>query len=474
MSAARWKRLALVAPLACLLVACGGGSGPTTGVGIGGTGKPGVTFGDVHVAAGGVTVARTTFETDGALVRIGGKAATAADLRTGHVALVEGTIAGATGVAARITVDEVIRGTLQARPGANTLTVQGQIVEFDERTAFGAGIEPSSADGLSLGDVLEIWGYLRGPGRVRATRIEREDNLDDVRLIGIAAEVDGERDTFRIGTQQIDHRNADLGKLPSGDPVVDQVVRVRGHVAGSGVLEALEVEPRDFDDAPDNDETEIEGFVTAVLPGVGFRVGTVEVRVSGATVFVGGEAQDVVVGTELDVKGSLAAGVVTARVVEFEANVRIEADIASIAGDLIACKGLPGLVVRVDALTDIDGDAKSLADLVSGDHIRVRARVAGASTVVAEEIVETSADTTLEFLGPVDASPVPSSPVFHMLGVAIDTASIRDGDFESPSGAALDRAGFFAFLTPGRLVAVKGDLSGGEAVWDQADLKDGD
>jgi hypothetical protein len=461
---------------ACLALsfgACGGGSAPVVGGGIGGTGKVGIKFGGVRVG-GGVAVGGTVFTTAGAVVRLGGQVVLPADLRDGHVALVEGVINGATGVADAITVEEVIKGTLAGRPSANVLMVQGQQVEVDERTVYGLGIAPSSADGLSAGDLLEVWGFVKGPGLVRATRIEREDSLSEIRIVGVARNVDAVIDTFSIGTQDIDHSTADVSRLPEADPKDDDLVRVRGApiLDGGGRVTASRIEPIGVVDQPDNAETEVEGFVTAVFPGLGFRLGAAKVQTTAATEYVGGEEADILLRVEIEAEGALVGGVLVARKVKFKGSVRLEGDVAALAGDLLAIKGLPGLVVRIDGLTAFDGNATSLVDLLVGDHVEIRARVAGPSTAVGVEIKETSADSTISIQGPVDDVPPPSNPVFSILGVAIDASTIGNGQFGSPNGMPLDRAGFFNLLRGGSLVRVKGDRVGAVAIWDEAKFED--
>lgn len=454
------------------LVACGGGGGaPVSGVGIGGTGKPGVTFGDIEDTAGGVTVAGTTFDAAAALVTIGGLPASTTDLRAGHVARIEGTSAGASGTASAIDVDEVVKGELEAKPGAALLTVQGQSVEIDGLTMFGPGISPASADGLLVGDLLEVWGFVKSPGVVRATRIERETSLSERRVVGFAESINTGSRTFSIGGQAVRYDSADVSRLPGGNPVAGQVVRARGALGMGGDLVATRVDAFDLDDE-DNDAVEVEGFVTTLLSATRFAVGGVVVETSAQTVYVGGALTDVLVGASLEVEGSLTAGVLMARRIEFDAGVRIEADVEQKVGNMLSLVGFPGLIVLVDGQTEFDGDAASLADIGPGDHLDIEARIAGSDTVLAVEIKEESADTDVRFQGPVDASPAPSDPIFHMLGVVIDTSSVPGGGFESETGVGISRATFFSMLTAGRVVQVQGTLVGGSPVWDEAELDD--
>ena len=462
--------VALLGFAALVLGACGGGSGPIAGGGIGGTGKPGVKFGEVTVG-GGVTVSGTTFDVSTASVMIGGASASTGDVRDGHVALVRGIIDGATGTASTVTIEEVVKGELQGKPSASTLTVQGQTVEVDERTVYGPGISPASPAGLLLGDFLEVWGFVKAPGVVLATRIEREDSLSERRLIGTAVNVNASLDTFEIGGQAIAYGSADVSGLAGGDPVEGQLVRVDGAalLGPGGVVNATRVEPIELEDGPDNDDTEIQGFVTRFVSASTFDVAGVKVQTNAATRYEGGVAADVVLGVALEIEGSFTSGVLLARSVEFRAYVKLESDVAMVAGNLITLVGLPGVVVTVNDLTEYEGNAHDIGDIQPGEHVRIRGRHTGGSSVIASEVDERSADTDIEIQGPVDATPAPSNPFLSILGVSIDTTGIADGEFESPEGAPSGRAAFFAAVAAGDLVKVSGQLTGATPTWQQVE-----
>ncbi len=457
-----------------LLSACGGGGGATFGGGISGTGKPGFRFGDVDTTTG-VTVGGTTFETAAAVVTIDGASSASLDVRDGHVALVEGLIDGASGVADAITIESAVCGLLTAKLDANRLAVQGQTIQLDEDTLYDDDIVPASMAGLVVGDVLKIYGFVKGPGLILATRVERASG-SELRLVGVAENVDAALDTFTLGTQTIDYATADVSDLPGGDPVNGQLVEVRGSavLGPSGEIVATRVEGEDFGEQPDNDETEVEGYVTAVIAPGEFRIGAVTVRTNGATVFRGGLATDIVVGVRVEVEGAFASGILTAREVKFGESIELESDVATVVGETITLVGLPGITVGVSSLTEIVGDAETLSEILPGDHVRIRGRKTGSSSVAASRVEETDADTDIQIQGPVDSSPTPQDPSLSILGVLINTSGIAEGGFESPENEVIGRAGFFAAAVPGTLVKIEGELSGGVPVWEEAELEGDD
>ena len=472
------NRLANLGCIACLLAlaACGGGSGPDLGGGIGGTGKPILRVGPV-TAVNDLTVGGVKFDTAEANVLISGTVATPADIQVGMVARVSGTDDGGVAAADTIVIDEVVKGILEAKVDATTLTVQGQTVLVDASTLYGPGISPASPDGLSIGDPLEIYGLVRSAGVATAVRIERELSLSEFRLQGYAASVDQGSSKFSIGTQVIDYLGADTSDLVGGHPTNGQLVEVRALnvLNGLGELQATEVKAEDLDDTPDNDDTEIEGFIQAVNSPTQFVVAGVTVNTNASTVYEGGTAVDVVVGARVEVEGALASGAITARAVEFKSDgVRIEADIETVVGNTITLVGLPGLSVTVNALTEYEGNASSLGDLLPGDHVRIGGGVTGATSAIATEIDERSADPDISLRGPVSASPGPSDPTLSILGILIDTTGWADSAFRGDDEAVIGRAAFFAAASAGSEVEIQGELVAGMPAWDEIELESDD
>jgi len=454
------------------LSACGGGGGVTLGGGIGGTGKPGVKVGTVTDATT-LTVSGTSFTSGSASVTVDGLPATPAEVRDGMTAKVTGLIDGAQGIATEVEVEDVAQGPISAKLDAQRFTVLGQTVEVDEATVFGSGIVPASLDGLSVGDLVEVYGFVKAPGVLRATRVQLDDSLGTYRVMGFAAAVDESAMTFSIGAIVVDYGSAEVSQLPGGHPADGMLVRVRAlNVLGAlGELLATRVRPEDLEDSEDNDETEIEGFVTAVLSPTQFVIGSVVVDISPATQFENGTAADIVVGAQLEAEGALVGGALEAREVKFEGGARLESDVESIGAGTFTLVGLPGVTVSVDALTEYDEDASAFAELAVGDHVEVRGRIVGASSVVAIEVKETDPDTDVRLRGPVDASPAPADPLFHVLGVSVDTSGRPDSAFEGEDGLSLGRAAFFAALTPGTLVEAQGQLSSGIPTWQEFEIE---
>ncbi len=109
------------------------------------------------------------------------------------------------------------------------------------------------------------------------------------------------------------------------------------------------------------------------------------------------------------------------------------------------------------------------------DHIRIRGRATGATTVVATEVEYRGAGglpAEVIFQGPVDAVPAPADPLLSILGVSIDTSGIIDANFQGPEDSVIGRAGFFGTVSPADLVKAKGEWDGLSVTWDEIELQD--
>ncbi len=462
----------LIICFALVATACGGGgAGPQLGGG--GIGGTGLRIGPIETQ-GDVVVDGVDFDASAAAITLSGQSANAGDMQLGMIAIVQGTISGNAGTATTVAVEEVVKGEVEAIVDASTMTVQGQTVHVDENTVFGPGINPASLAGIVVTNLLEIYGFVKGPGTVLATRVERENALSELQLVGFVENHSLGAQTFTVGAQVVDYSGADTTDLPGGVPANGQLVKVEGLTALSPMNElvATEVKLEDNDELNDDaDDAEVEGVVTQVVSPTEFFIGAQRVQTTAQTVFEGGTPADLVVGIRIDVDGVLMNGTLIADEVEFEEAIRIESDIATIVGNDITLEGFPGIVVTVDASTVFEGNAASFGDVQVGEHVEIRGRKTGASSVAAARVKEENADTDVELQGPVDAAPAPSDPTFSILGILIDTTGFQNDDFEGANDQVIGRAAFFAAIQAGTLVKVQGDLVGGNPIWDEVELE---
>ncbi len=437
------------------LASCGGGTG---GAGVTGS------FGTI-TAFGSVFVNGVEFSTSGATIVLDDNPATESNLRVGMVVTVSGPRSGS-GSATRIEVDDAVKGFVEVKTDANHWTVMGQTVLVDDQTRFENNVQPG------VGEFAEVHGLVVADGTISGGFIEKKNApFPAFEVKGFVKNHHDAAKTFGIGALTVNYSNAIINDMPN--PATTSwnglLVEAKGNTCTGtapvcGTLNATKVEPNG-PQMQDAAEFEIEGFVTKINSPTDFVVGNQRVVTTASTLFEGGVAGDIAVGVRLEVEGILAGGVLTASKVEFGDSIKIEADIDTVGTSSFTLRGLPGITVTVNSLTQFEGGVSGLNNLVAGDHVRIRGRASGSNTAIATEVEKRSSDARVELQGPIQsitgASP---NQIVTILGVAVSTTGVVFED--------VNRATFFAQAVVGTLVKARGSLSGSTVTWSEMELED--
>lgn len=473
------KRIAITLGLLALLAACGGSDDTVAGIDAGGRPDPvatNVVSRGTITGFGSIIVNGVHYDTSGAEIVVDGTVATQADLAVGDVVVVQGTLSddGTSGTATHVTFDDAVQGPISAIDLAgDTLTVLGQLVHVDAGTSFDHRISPASLEGLAVGDIVEVSGFLLADGSISATRIEPEDASEEFEVTGTLANLDTGLLTFTIGGLTVDYSAAQLDDFPAGGPEEGQVVEAKGTGLGaSGELLATRV---DFEGAnrPGNagDRIEIEGYITRFVSATDFDVEGVPVTTDSGTVFEDGTSADLDVNRKVEVEGVMNdSGAIVADEIEFEAAgfIHISSTVDSIGTDRLTVLGIE---VRVDTSTRMEDKTEAgagpftLASLTVGDFVEVRG-FEDAEGVKASLLEREDFDDEVELRGFVESA---NSPDFVILGVTIRT----DGgtQFRDLNDAPIDAATFFG-QAEGELVEAEGRLDNGVILADEVELED--
>ncbi len=473
-------RLAACTVLLVLVTACGGGGGgggdiaaaaPPPSGGGGGIGGTGLTSSGTINGTGSIFVNGVRFEVGEAEISVNGESAGEADLGLGMVVTVTGTVDddGANGTAERVVFEAELKGpveSLEANADDTTrrLTILGRRV-IAERT--GTVFEDVSFDTLAVGDVVEVSGYGEADGRLRATRIDRDDDFlpgqDPVTLKGVVSGLSGS--AFFLGDRAVDAGNATLENLP-GDALADgQRVEVRGTLQDS-TLVAQRVSGEDDPAArfTAGEAARVEGAIAAYVDDGNFSVGGVPVAASGAVREpVGLVLRD---GAVVEIDGTWDGSTVVAdRVRARRGRVKLEAPATAIdAAAGTVTLGFAGGAVELatDSRTLFDDDRDDLpfltiGDLRSGDYIEAEAVQDGAR-LLATRIDRDEDDDERLLQAPVEAFVAGSS--LTLLGVTFTTAG---AEFENAVDDDIEPEAFYANLDIGALVKVEDEDNDGNA-----------
>ncbi len=190
-----------------------------------------------------VTIDGIRYNADATIVSVNGYPATVSDLKLGQFVGLEGEVnfSDATGTANEISYFASVIGPVESVNASNhRLTVLGQTVLINEKTAFAPSSDPNLLGALDVGATVQVSGFHNADGHIVATRIEHDLTSSGVQLIGTVAALDSANKQFRIDDLTVDYGKARLIDLPMGMPEIGQLVMLRGSLSdGILIVEAI-------------------------------------------------------------------------------------------------------------------------------------------------------------------------------------------------------------------------------------------
>ena len=460
------------------ITACGGGGNQVAGIDGGGAPAPvviDITSQGTITGFGSVIVNGVRYDTSSASFTIDGQPGTESDLTVGQVIVVKGTLNqdGTTGTADSVAFDDAVEGPIESIDVPNnSMVVLGQTVFVNGDTSYEDDINPADLTGLSVGDVVEVSGYLDANGDIVATYVELEDMSSGFEVTGIAQNVDTTAMTLTIGALVVDYSGAMVEDFPNGMPENDQLVEAEGTTLGAGgELIATELEFKGNDvEFDDGDDVEIEGLITRFASATDFDVNGIPVTTTGSTQYEGGTSADLALNVKVEVEGEAnASGVIVADKVEFEQEGELE--IAGLVEDVQSDRlTVLGIEILVNIQTEFKDETSQqiqnfdIGDVNVGDYVETRAYDdMGSITATRLERDEDPGEVELRGIAENVAD-----PNFTILGVTVQTNA--NTDFEENDLPIL-RDDFFN-RAPGSLVEAKGQLQGGIIIADEVELED--
>lgn len=474
-------RLSL-ACLAAFFTGCSGGSADTDGGpgpvgGIDGGGARIFASGPIN-GFGSVIVNGVAYDTSSAEIIADGQVVTESALKVGQIVLISATSDGTTLSADRIVYDDNLEGPIESIDAVGgMLTVLGQTVHVNSVTSFDPDIPGRTLEGLSVGEIVEISGYINSSQEIVATRIELEDDQGDYEVTGVVSNLDSVAMTFSINNLVVDYSQASLDDFGTGQISDGDIVEVEGDQFGNnGELFAdrveLEDDIRDNDDIGDSD-VEIEGLVTRFVSTTDFDVSGIPVTTDSSTEYEDGTAAGLALDVLIEVDGRFNSdGVLVADEIDFEeiGVLEIEAMVDNV--DTAAGRvTLLGIAVEINDETRMEDDTDAqvrpftIDDINVGDWLEVKGHEdePGSNIVTATRVERDDADDEALIQG--YATDV-VNPSFRILGLDIDT----DGNTEFGDTGSGD---FFA-TAEGELVEVDGNLNGTRFLATKVEFEDED
>jgi len=327
----RFKQSLLVLAISAALTACGGSSSDPTSDNTSGdnnnddtsTTTTTVVSEGVITGFGSVYVNGQRYRSENAEIAVGNSpAADEAQLKVGMVVTVAASASddGEDPDAQQIRYEEHLQGPVSfIDREAEQIEVLGQTILFDDLTEF----DETDIETLSVGDFIEVSGYINDEGSFYATLVELETEETEIKLKGEIANLDTDAQTFSLAELTIDYSAAEYEDMTADDLADGLFVKVEGDDFDGDTLTltASSIENKEENDI-DNDaeEVTIAGIVKDYDSESGvFSVNRYEFTLNDDTEFDDGSLDTLANGVIVKVEGRFESEQLIAEEIEFKA-----------------------------------------------------------------------------------------------------------------------------------------------------------
>ncbi|MDA6067183.1 DUF5666 domain-containing protein [Idiomarina abyssalis] len=327
----RFKQSLLVLAISGALTACGGSSSDSPNDNTSGennnddtsTTTTSVVSEGVITGFGSVYVNGQRYRSENAEIAVGNSpAADEAQLKVGMVVTVAASASndGEDPDAQQIRYEEHLQGPVSfIDREAEQIEVLGQTILFDDLTEF----DETDIETLSVGDFIEVSGYINDEGNFYATLVELETEETEIKLKGEVVNLDTDAQTFSLAELTIDYSAAEYEDMTADDLADGLFVKVEGDDFDGDTLTltASSIENKEENDI-DNDaeEVTIAGIVKDYDSESGvFSVNRYQFALSDDTEFDDGSLDTLANGVIVKVEGRFESEQLIAEEVEFKA-----------------------------------------------------------------------------------------------------------------------------------------------------------
>ena len=311
---------------------------------------------------------------------------------------------------------------------------------------------------LNVGDEVKISGFVDTNSSVLATRIEQpSDPLDEWKLSGYASNISASQ--FNIGSQVVELGSVVVEDCDQGfnDGVYVEVKATPDaqFAANDPLTTTTQVECTDegVNESPNNGiPVALEGIVDNLDVNGNFTIGNQQIELSLGTVFINGDADDILVGSKLEVEGVFdpISEIVIAFKVKF-LEVRFKFEESVIPADVVVGESIQlyGQTILATPQTR-DEDGIISGGLSQTTQVEVRGYVDSEGQLFATRVRERGnpdlSDVTLD--GGITAF---NNPIIEVLGITVDTSTSL---FLDVDGNGINQTEFFNAVAEGTLVEI--------------------
>ncbi|KGJ95692.1 DUF5666 domain-containing protein [Thalassotalea sp. ND16A] len=392
------------------------------------------------------------------------------DLSVGMIVTLSGSVnidAPNTGTASSIEYSAELKGFIdEINLMDSYIAVHGQIILFNELTFF----ENTSPETLEMGDFVEVNGFFNDTEQLVATRIELDDEDNEISIKGFVNNLDTVAQTFSLSNLLINYAEAEFDDFTAADLADGQQVKVKGLLTNltDDTLQVDKVKLITHNDEPDS-HAEIKGLITDFVSATEFMVNGINVTTNSQTEIENGDSTQLGNNVNVEVEGQFNDdNVLVASEVEIEDDLEVEVDgvIEAIdaTNNTIVVLGVTFSVTdltRMDDKSDADERFFNFSQLSVGDFVEVKGFSNADGDNIATRIVrededddngEDDLDRITGLVSDID------SELFTFSVAGIPVATTATTEFEIADDVDASRDEFFAQLVDGMVIKVKGNF----------------
>ena len=473
-------KLILIIGIALSFLSCGSEDNTYAGGGIGGTGV--ISTGTV-TEIGSVWVNGIEYDTGNADIYINDLLAGTGDqtvidnLNPGHVVVVNGkTHSDDTGQADRVLYSSTLIGPIDEIEAPDDYNRIFHILE-QVVVITGETVVMGELDDFGRGNLVEVSGFIDDSGNIQAFFISKmsETTLpgDRLRVTGIISDLDEDDKTFNLNTLRMSYASAELT-----GPLIHSMeeglwVHVSGYLAlGNPEFIADNVRPYNRLEEYDNLEIEIEGIVGSDLFNGRFSLEGYLIDIKDTTKFVGGNLEEILSGTRVEVEGAFSGDILIAKRIKFKTSFKVESELASKDGinQTLLLSGLGDLSISVNMATKYNGINKAFDALSIGDHLTIRGWIAPDDVLLANMVTSTAVgNKKVSIKGLISEI---NTPYLSISAIEINVDELPLDGFFNGDETPISREAFLSIVQAGDPVESKGTLLDDTVAWTALTLQE--
>ncbi|WNC70763.1 DUF5666 domain-containing protein [Thalassotalea psychrophila] len=406
------------------------------------------------------------------------------DLALGMIVKIDGSINddGLTGVAHHIFYSAEIKGLVEAiNLDTRSLIVQGQTVLVNDLTHF----DDTNFANLMVGDFVEVNGHFNDNGDLLATRIEKQNDSNDITIKGLIKELDTTNKQFMLGNLTIDYSMASFDNFNETDLANNKFVKVEGKLTNliNLTLQADEVKLITFkreDDDEEHSHHHLHGFISNLQDDNSFSIRDINIITNEQTRFRYGDKSSLANDVLVKIKGHYDDNNnLVASSIYFVQRIKVKVagpvDAIDMTSQTITVLGIEfnyNEYTRFNDDTESDQHDFNIVDISASDYVKIKGFRNSSGDYFATKIIKKDENDSDDFDEPKFEGRVSNIVPYISFDIFSFTVTINDTTEYEIDDQHVTNEQFFNKLLDGMRVEVEGYFSNGGVVVTKVEIEE--